>query len=179
MIEQKRSSIDESGNVRRLPFGLRITYGQVIGDDDCPFLKRWVLIHDSGLAVRLHYFFPNHEDAVAHDHPFSFVTLILKGSYTDISRVTGWDVTRSNKAEVWVEDTVTAGSVRYRPAEHAHRTRTGPEGCWTLMANGPKKRLWGFLPRTKDLPKWIPWMKFLDTGLQRAACEPIDKEDAS
>lgn len=159
--EEKRSSIDESGNVHRISKRVRLTNGQIIGDDNCPFLKRWVLIHDKGWAVRLHYFYPNHIDAVAHDHPFWFLTLVIKGTYVD----------HSLHNEIFRMDQLRRGSIRFRSANHAHKTETDERGAWTLMINGPKIRKWGFLPKVAGKFQWIPWTKFTDEGQQRAACE--------
>lgn len=47
------------------------------------------------------------------------------------------------------------GMLRYRPAEHRHRTRVHAGGCWTLVWMGPLTRQWGF---------WVAgkWIGFRD-----------------
>lgn len=52
-----------------------------------------------------------------------------------------------------VGDRMHSGSVRYRPAEHQHRTRVGPDGCWTVVVMGPLARACGFIVDGE----WMPW----------------------
>lgn len=97
-----------------------------IGEDDCPYLERWVC--GLGLfAVRLHHFFRSDEDDL-HDHPWPFVTLVLKGGYLDVTEDGG--------------EPMSPGTIRYRPALHKHRVVT--DGCWTLVLSARKQRDWGF-----------------------------------
>lgn len=102
-----------------------------IGAPDCPFMYRWVLLDRGAWKVLLHRFVPDAIDVDCHDHPRGFVTFVLWGSYVDITPERHFDA-------------LLPGSVRYRPAEHAHKTHAGPRGCWTLVIMGPKRRDWGF-----------------------------------
>ncbi len=101
-----------------------------------------------------------------HDHPSPFWTLVLRGGYDDIElcricQGTGWldDYMRSEwrcgrcggKGEI-VAEQMRPGTLRYRPASHAHRTRT-PTGAWTLVLMGRKRQPWGFWSRGR----WWPW----------------------
>lgn len=84
----------------------------------------------SGRQFLLHHFRPHSEDEF-HDHPWSFRTFVLWGSYVDESL--GWDGL--------VRDVLRPGSTRRRPALHAHRTScTGH--VWTFVVTGPKERQW-------------------------------------
>lgn len=111
---------------------------ELIGHPDCPLIKRWTIIGDRQQGVyrwpfklMIHYFVPGTEDPDPHDHPRSFVTLILRGHYVDVNRHGQREVMR-------------VGKLRHRPAEHAHRTIAGPRGCWTIVVMGPQSREWGF-----------------------------------
>lgn len=65
-----------------------------------------------------------------HDHPWNFVSLILKGGYWEYH---GYD---------W--QWVGPGALLYRPAEWKHNVVT--EGvCWSLVLTGAKRRPWGFV----------------------------------
>lgn len=144
---------------------------EVIGDPACPILYRWTLVggHKPGEArevsgepkpeqrfkVFLHHFLPRSADRDPHDHPRPFVTLVLRGAYTDYAGVRG------------EPDKMTPGKIRYRPALHTHRTITGERGCWTLVLVGPLKREWGF---HKD-GAWWPWELYHKTFGHGMRCE--------
>lgn len=45
------------------------------------YMKRWRLIHRKWFGVRIHHIVRSDGDRELHDHPFSFVSFILKGGY--------------------------------------------------------------------------------------------------
>ena len=63
-----------------------------------------------------------------HDHAWDFITFILKGGYLDVNPSGN--------------DKLTAGSVRYRKAEHAHSVVLAKNtDCWTfLIAFKPRRK---------------------------------------
>src|SRR6202035_377071 len=88
-----------------------LEWAQTLGRDDCPFVRRWKLRHPLG-SIHVHHFFRSNADGVYHDHPWWFLTVVLKGSYTDHSpRPDG--VERDDRLHV--------GSVRFRGRHHVHR----------------------------------------------------------
>lgn len=143
----------------------KVIYGcEGRGDDASPYLTRRTLLNLGPLGkVCLHTF--HRSDAnVFHDHPFPFVTVVLKGGYFDMTpaeRRPGSTFIPS-KAE-WLGP----GSVRYRPAHHTHRvslvsrfTYAGRgiafQPATTLVWLGPRVREWGF-----HLPEgWTPWRDY-------------------
>lgn len=112
--------------------GWKVKWAQVIGPDECPMMVRWVLECPWG-SIRLHHFLRPDDMRHLHDHPWWFVTLLLRGSYRDIGEVDGQRV---------VSDMLRPGSVRFRPAHHVHAVDTA--GCWSLVITGPIQRRWGF-----------------------------------
>jgi hypothetical protein len=107
-----------------------LTWAEPLGLPECPFVVRWKIESRSGWSLRLHHWLSSDDARAFHDHPWWFITLVLRGGYTD-KGPDGDDVLR-------------AGSVRYRPALHRHTVVPGARGAWTLMATGPKMRPWGF-----------------------------------
>jgi hypothetical protein len=92
-------------------------------------MRRWVA--DFGrFAVRLHRWEASDDKRAFHDHPWWFLTLVLRGSYVDVSP-SGRDL-------------LTAGSVRFRPANHKHTVEIQTPGTWTLLVTGRPSRRWGF-----------------------------------
>lgn len=117
-------------------------WAQKLGDETCPYMTRWVL--DLRLfSVRLHCFHRSDDDRHLHDHPWWFLSLLLKGSYREHfpDRVTDWR---------------RPGSIAYRPALTQHRVEIAPgRKCWSVCLTGRIKRTWGFWEGLKFYPSRI------------------------
>lgn len=157
-------------------------YREVIGPPNCPIMVRWTLFAhgDRWPKLLVHHFLPNADDRAVHDHPRGFVTVVLKGRYDDMkpcprcegagrylgvdqdAEVGPWDapphvsVRCDCTGGVVLNERMHARVVRYRPAEHQHRTKVGPRGCWTLVVMGPLRRSWGFIVGGA----WMRWAEF-------------------
>lgn len=115
---------------RILPSGpIKLAWRERLGLPDCPYVIRW-RIETPWFSVRLHHWLGPDDDRAFHDHPWSFVTVVLRGAYTD----------RSPEGD----ERLRAGRVRYRPARHQHTVVPDPGGAWTVIVTGPKVRTWGF-----------------------------------
>lgn len=120
---------------------------QRLGRPECPYMERWVL--NLGLfSIRLHHWFRSDDKRAEHDHPSWFLTLILKGSYTDQGEL------------------LTPGTVRFRRATYRHVVDVTSGGVWTLLIFGRKTRDWGFwVRRASGKLKWTKSNKyFLENG---------------
>lgn len=132
----------------------------IIGSEDDPYLLRWfVLPRNHFVNVYLHKFMRSDDDRALHDHPWSFLSWIIKGEYIEHA------VNTTTLRKRW--------SIAYRPAKYAHRvqllrgaaiarerTRVRPmrleQPVWTLIVTGPKMRSWGF-----HCPSgWQHWKRF-------------------
>lgn len=117
-----------------------VTWGQRLGRASCPYLRRWVFNFGPAGSVRVHHWTASDDPRALHDHAWWFLTLVIKGGYTD--------ATVNPPDEAWEKyvgmDHLHAGSVRYRSAYHAHSVIVDPGGCWTVMLTGPVSRDWGF-----------------------------------
>jgi hypothetical protein len=127
----------------------------IVGTDEDPYLYRWYLLpRNRRLNIYLHKFLRDDEDSALHDHPWWFVSLVIRGRYTEI--VEGGQIERS------------APSLAYRPAEHRHRVvldgvaKWNRIPCWTIVITGRSKRTWGFW-----CPKgFVPWHQFVETNAE-------------
>ncbi|MBU8834420.1 hypothetical protein [Mycolicibacterium goodii] len=162
---------------------------QVIGGSDDPYLLRWYVIpRNPVLNVYVHKFLRSDDDRALHDHPWWFVSLILKGGYTEVTaagrtprsglvggRYRGWDRT-----------------LAFRPATFRHRVELWPVvehgkpflgrrdrrelPCWTLIVTGRRTRTWGFWCRRVidsavgkiEVDRFIPWKEFGSAGCGEA-----------
>jgi hypothetical protein len=114
------------------------------------YLLRWYVIpRNPWLNVYLHQFLHDDEDRALHDHPWWFISIMLRGKYREMV-----------DNECFVERS--SPSIAFRNATHAHRVilkrnyRDEPQPCWTLVITGRVTRDWGFL-----CPQgWRHWKEF-------------------
>lgn len=93
------------------------------------YVRRW-FIETPWFSIRLHHWLHSDDDRAMHDHTWWFITLVLAGSY--------YDITTNGQEEMSI------GSLRFRPAHHSHVVKVNPSGCWTLLLTGPIIREFGF-----------------------------------
>lgn len=136
---------------------------EVIGPPDCPIMYRWTVRpwsdrkRDVRWKLMVHHFLPNSDDRDVHDHPRPFYTLVLWGGYDDIAQCPQCDgagtfvptvaaamCSKCRGAGYVLREAMRPGVVRFRRADHTHRTRTHPTGAWTVVLMGPLERMWGF-----------------------------------
>ena len=95
------------------------------------YMNRWWLIpyNRFGIAVRIHEILRSDADRDLHDHPWWYVTIILRGGYWERTEDYGWPIERD---------------LRH---------------CWTLFITGPKRKdhvpehsCWGFLVEGEKVP---------------------------
>ena len=110
------------------PFQIR--WKEQLGPLDCPYAERWVL-NLWLFSIRIHHFMKSEPMEHHHDHAWDFITFILKGGYLDVNPSGN--------------DKLTAGSVRYRKAEHAHSVVLAKNtDCRTFLIAFKPRRKWGF-----------------------------------
>jgi len=110
-----------------------------LGYPECPYMKRWVFVF-FGYSIRVHHWIRSDDKRFFHCHPWNFLTIVLKGGYTDVSP----SLDLFLDAQEPIRETLTAGMVKYRRAEHKHYVDVPVGGAWTLLLAGRKKRKWGF-----------------------------------
>lgn len=113
-----------------------------LGLPECPYVIRWRLEFPFG-SIRVHHWLSNDDNRAVHDHPWWFLTFVVKGGYTD-----------SQPGKV---DVLTAPAVRFRKAEHRHTVFPHPGGAWTILITGRPLRKWGFWHKDKFIKanKWF------------------------
>ncbi len=94
-------------------------------------------------AIRIHEILRSDLGRDFHDHPWDYVSIILRGGYYEV-------IPQYDKYRNYVGDKRTwygPGSIVFRCAEHLHRLEL-PEGqtCTTLFTTFKYKQKWGFIP---------------------------------
>lgn len=111
-----------------------------IGGDSGIFFRRFTLIKFPFLSVYLHQFFRGDLDRCLHDHPWSFVSIVLCGGYYE----------HMESGKYWRRP----GSILFRRATTAHRVTIRPgTHPYSLVFVGRKWRDWGFY----TLSGWKAW----------------------
>lgn len=100
------------------------------------------------------------DDPIFHDHPWPYMTVVLKGGYYEHLPLLNKDGQITGEVAVWRGP----GSIIRRKANEFHWLELDQDTpATTLFFMGPQQRDWGFLvnkPKTKTL--WVQWKEYLD-----------------
>jgi hypothetical protein len=127
--------------------------------DNQPYLERYyVFLKDRNrfpFNIFVHKFLKSDTEDV-HDHPWPFLTIILRGGYWEWTPQFDAQGRKAGEVARWCGP----GSVRWAGAHQYHRVELDPDvECWTLFCPGIKQRDWGFLVQNR----WIQWEQYLAT----------------
>lgn len=148
--------------------------------DGSDYMIRWYIFNSRNFSVKLHNILKSDHDCV-HDHPWDFISIILKGGYIEHSEIPLNFSARSPYREIYlkvlekegyrinsiknIEDfkevvcvskIISRFSIIKRKAEHRHKLEIH-QPCWSLVFNFKVKRKWGFWDKVKG---WIHWKQF-------------------
>lgn len=101
-------------------------------------------------SVMLHWIMRPDLSRDLHDHPVSFLSVVLRGSYWELVPVTDPEVPGLKLRHIrWLN---------FKRATDAHRIRDvfGKRGVLTLVFAGPNRRKWGFF----TAEGWVPWTEY-------------------
>jgi hypothetical protein len=114
------------------PFQFR--WREPLGKPECPYAYRWIL-NLWLFSIRVHQWVRSDDKRYFHDHPWSFITIVLRGSYVDVSPAG--------------RDPLSLGSIRFRKATHQHYVEVPRGGALTLLVTTLPVRHWGFWVKGK------------------------------
>lgn len=149
---------------------LRSEPDQVIGPASNPYLHRWYIIpKNRWLKIYVHKFLRSDEDRALHDHPWSFVSVMLKGSYVEVTD----DKRMRRSAPEPLRWFFGDRPVVFRRATWRHRVELLGHGwaqsetpCWTLIITGPHVRNWGFWCPGWPGERFVPWRQWGPGGCE-------------
>lgn len=115
------------------------------------YLNRWGISHDRIGGVLLHRMDAPDPGIDLHDHPWTFVSIVLWGGYTEHRA----DIRNAPEFATLAEEfpTCTRGfpverrpfSIKVMRLDECHTiTDLHRRRCWTLVIKGPRRRKWGF-----------------------------------
>ena len=110
---------------------------EILSKEGAVHFRRYRLISTPWFNLYLHQILKSDEDAHFHDHPWSFRSLILKGSYEEFWRCPpNFNATHYRRYK--------AGEVVRHPAEDAHSITLVTPVVWTLVLTSGRTRVWGY-----------------------------------
>lgn len=125
-----------------------------------PLLTRYYLTPDWPIAIYLHQFHASDEDRALHDHPYSFITILLSSGYWEHVPIIGarWNAEKGDWVDVEAVQRVwrCRFSILFRRAEHKHRVELETAPTWTMVIRFKKRRLWGF----HTANGWVDWRTY-------------------
>lgn len=112
-----------------------------------PFLNRWHLFRNKRLGtIYLHQTVDHDDQRALHDHPWSNISVIVRGAYFEIVPADGTRPYHGGDAVTPIRRE--RGDVIFRKALTPHSLLlpggNQPEECWSLFITGPVVRRWGF-----------------------------------
>lgn len=118
------------------------------------YLTRWRVLATPFFNIMLHRIDGPDPDFHPHDHPWAFISLVLKGGYHEKVVTPGpksYLDTQEYKHHKWF-------SFHKMPQGLYHKI-IGLDGrpVWTLVLTGPRRSDWGFLTPTGH----VPWKQYL------------------
>jgi hypothetical protein len=124
-------------------------------EDGSDYLIRRRLIQTPLFGVYVHQLLgPDKEDP--HDHPWSFVSVVLRGGYTEdfypFPHLAAARVVPFFRRQEWRR-----GSAHRMGTATAHRITHVLPGTVSLIFVGRRKREWGFFPAGGG---WVPWKEY-------------------
>lgn len=130
----------------------------LIGAPGNPMMERWRLLQTPLFGIYLHRIYREDLDPVPHDHPWSFLSLVLRGGYQeefypDTRRILDRAFTRRFGGLPRLDGRPSRRLHRF-PLTAAHRITAVEPGTVTLVLVGPKVRSWGFYGYDG---LWIDW----------------------
>lgn len=147
--------------------------------DQTVYLRRWWIAKTPWFGIALHRMDAEDARPELHDHPFGFLSIVLRGGYIE---------RRLDPRTMIVDETHRVRRLnRVRPHDAHSIRRLLRVPTWTLLLVGPYRRTWGFLePQLRYSESdavnwwtgwwWVPHDKF-DSGHDAVAAEHAGIED--
>lgn len=125
-------------------------------NDGSPYLIRYTICQFGCFSIKLHKILIS-DFACLHDHPWAFISIILRGGYIEHTKKKGPTLEAGSYVYKGFAESrlYGAGSVLYRQANHAHRLEIH-QPAWTLVVTFKKTRDWGFYTPFG----WVGWRQY-------------------
>lgn len=140
---KKRVNNDQDGKRKPWQFMSKFVITDNNGD---PYLIRWRIIQTPFFAIYLHKILTGDSDLYVHDHPWTFVSIILRGGYIETRR--------DNKTRRLYKRHIRHINVMRRDDAH-YIEWLDRKPTWSFLFIGRRRRTWGFYVPGVDDETWI------------------------
>jgi hypothetical protein len=113
---------------------------------DSEYIRRLHLVKTPWFAICLHWILKPDPEPYLHDHPVSFLSIILRGAYYEQRRKPGFHMIRLRRWWNWIK----------ADPEDRHSICVVEPRTLTLCFMGPKTREWGFHTGSG----WVYWKDY-------------------
>lgn len=114
------------------------------------YLARLRIIQTPWFGIYLHDIYEPDADRDPHNHPWSFISIVLRGHYTE--RLYEHPAPPTE----YVEQTHRRFSAHRMGRRSAHRITEAAPGLKTLILVGPRRSNWGFFTPSS----FVPWQQY-------------------
>lgn len=143
------------------------------GADDV-YLIRYYVIQNRWFNVFIHQFLRSDRDDL-HDHPWDFVTYLVRGAYTENKWSDDFQWVESIRRHNYIYNDymrpvrLKKNTLVFRRATDQHQVvvdedlkeKDKDKAALTLFISGPTKREWGFIRKENSKRTWIDWRTYL------------------
>jgi hypothetical protein len=127
------------------------------------YLRRYFIVETDWFRIYLHKISLSDADPCMHDHPWRFISIILRGGYREHTPHGTFDRK--------------PGRILYHGIPWLHRLELS-KPAWTIVIGGAVKRVWGFMTPTG----WEPFEEYIrkrQAEAQAASAETRAQVDAA
>lgn len=120
-------------------------------------MRYWLIPYNRFFpAARIHHILRSDDDRAFHDHPWPYVSIVLRGGYYEVTP-------NIDKSGIYLGEKFKwygPGSVIFRSAKSWHRLVIPNKGqtAWTLFITGKYQQTWGFFLNANNK---VPYRKYL------------------
>lgn len=123
----------------------RTPYLHLYHADGTAYMRRFWLLRTRFLSIKLHHICTPDYDRHMHDHPWSFISVVLRGWYVERRPEFAAPTFTLEGREFFYPVARRAGAIGFRKAGDRHLvSEVSPGGVWTLFIHFAKARSWGF-----------------------------------
>lgn len=122
---------------------------EIPAPDGTPYLSRLRIVATPLFCLYLHRIHASDGDRDLHSHPWSFVSMILRGGYIEVL------ASADDPKRGWVRAR-TRWSVHRHPFKLIHRIEIVAPGTVTLVLTGRRRDNWGFYTDNG----FVPWQEY-------------------
>jgi len=120
--------------------------GHLYHADNSLYMKRYSIFETKWLSARVHNIATEDRDVAMHDHPWSFISFVLRGAYLEERPMTIMPCFISDSCEESYGVKARRAGLKpaFRHATDRHRISWVAPNTWTLFIYGPLRQWWGF-----------------------------------